>query len=61
MKPNPIAILIDTGRSIRLLLRTGLEPNHYSVYDAADGRVEMKEGVARRLDVVIPDLCLDED
>lgn len=53
MKPNPTALLIDSDRPIRRLLRNLLEPHHYRVGEAENGAAGIKEAVARRPDVVI--------
>ena len=60
MKPNPIALLIDSERPVRRLLRAILEPHHYKVYEAECGHIGIKEAVVRRPDVIILDLALPD-
>jgi two-component system KDP operon response regulator KdpE len=60
MKRNPIALVIDPDRPSRRLLRAVLEPHHYKVCEAENGRAGMKEAKSRRADVIILDLSLPD-
>ncbi len=60
MKPNPVALIIDSDKSSRRLLRLLLEPEHYRVIDAFSAAAGFTAIAAGKPDVIILDLALPD-
>lgn len=60
MKPNPIALVIDSDRPSRRLLRHVLETQNYKVWEADSGQNGIKESAVRSPDVIILELVLPD-
>jgi two-component system KDP operon response regulator KdpE len=60
MKANPTALLVDADRPVRRLLRAVLEPQHYKVFEAEDGKTAITEAIARRPDVIVLEPALPD-
>jgi two-component system KDP operon response regulator KdpE len=60
LKSNPGALIIDSDRASRRLLRAVLEPQGYRFYEAASGAEGLKEVVERNPDVIILEMVLPD-
>jgi two-component system KDP operon response regulator KdpE len=58
LKPDPTALIIDTDRGARRLLRAVLEPQGYRVSEAEDGETGLKKAVECKPDVIILEMDL---
>lgn len=53
MKPDPTALIIDSDRAVRRLLRVLLEPQGYRVFEAENGASALSKAVEYKPDVII--------
>jgi two-component system KDP operon response regulator KdpE len=60
VKPDPTALVIDSDRAARRLLRTLLEPQGYRVLEAETGQAGLRDTVDRKPDIIILDIALPD-
>lgn len=61
MKPDPTALVVDSDKPSRRLLRAVLEPNGYRVVETEDAGAGLNRAVECRPDVIILELDLPEE